>query len=193
MAILDIAWQYILNFAPNIPTYFQLTTDGFDHQAPKMGNIYSKSILGSSPAGPRPFNRLPAELRWQIWKYAAEEFVTQYLADVRYWTVAGKHIYLISLDSDIHYLGRDASGNIDSKKGYIIELPPLLFVCHESRNIMFDALLTFRYCTETKRGLRAPKILRSSNIQVYMRDSSCQGNNLWCPQVFNIYISCLIL
>lgn len=59
-----------------------------------------------------------------------------------------KHIYLISFDSDIRHLGGNASGNIDFKKGYVLELPPLLFVCHESRNIMYDALLTFRYCTE---------------------------------------------
>lgn len=50
---------------------------------------------------------------------------------MRYWIVAGKHVYLISFHSDIHHLGRDdASGNIDIKKGYILELPPLLFVCY---------------------------------------------------------------
>lgn len=151
-----------------------------------MGNVYSKSTSGSSPAVPGPFNRLPAELRRQIWKYAAEEFVALYVADLRYWTVAGKHVYLISLDSDIHYLGRDASFNIDVKKGYILELPPLLFVCHESRNIMYDALLTFPYCTEEKREIRAPKVPSNGDVQVYMRDCTCQANNWWCPQVFNV-------
>ena len=158
-----------------------------------MGNISSKSTSGSSPAATGPFNRLPAELRWQIWKYASEEWVALYLDDLRHWTVVGKHVYLISFDSGIRYLGRDPSGNIDFKKGYILELPPLLFVCHESRNIMYDALLTFRYCTEKQSGIRPPDVPRGGDVQVYMRDCTCQQNNWWCPQVFNVHTLHLIL
>ena len=89
-----------------------------------------------------------------------------YLDVLRHWTVASKHTYLISIDSDRRYLDRDANGNIDFKKDYILEILPFLFVCHESQNILYDALLTFRYGTDKQKGIRPSDVKSSTHFHV---------------------------
>lgn len=71
----------------------------------------------------------------------------------------------------------------------MLEMPSLLFMCHEARGVMYDALLSFHYATYTendvpgRRNVYRP-VPRGEDVHVFTRDSCSQANQWACPQIF---------
>lgn len=124
------------------------------------------------------FNLLPAELKHEIWSYVAEDWISEHLASMRFWTTPApysKRIFLISLDVEQRYNSEDSEGNVHYQDGYVLQFSTLLFVSTASRNIMYDSLLGFRL-NET--------VPREDGIQLFLRRQASQPNLFFAPQVF---------